>query len=106
VLTKAVRADGRRWDDNAAQRVLLPAQRGPSTLERVEPEPEPAAPRTSRLRAVFERAPLDPGSARIVLVGLLLFGALVTELSTPPPPEHVPSQPSSQHGPAEPGPRR
>ena len=95
----------RRWDDDAARRVL-PAQRGPSALECVEARPDQAAPGRSRLRAVFERAPFDPGSARIILVGLLLFGALITELSTPPPPEHVPGPAASQHGTAEPGPRR
>jgi hypothetical protein len=105
VLTRTTAPPVRRWDDDAAGRAL-PAQRGPSTLECVEERPARAVPRRSRLRAVFERAPFDPGSARIILVGLLLFGALITELSTPPPPEHVPGPAASQHGAAEPGPRR
>lgn len=101
MLTKAVLPEGRRWDDGAA---LVPAQRVPSSHECIPEQQERSVPRPSRARTVLARAPFDPQSGRIVLVGLLCFGALVSELSSH---EHADPGPSgSQHGPAEPGVRR
>jgi hypothetical protein len=89
----------RRWDDRPTGRPVIPAQRGPGGPRPVQRLAAPEAPVVApgRVEAPARRRPgLNPDLARVALAGVLLFGALIASMSTPPPVADPPA-PSGQH---------
>jgi hypothetical protein len=97
-----VPGSARRWDDRSTGRPVIPAQRGPvgpRPVLRVAVSEVPAVTAPRRLEApARRRRGLNPDLARVALAGVLLFGALVASMSTPPP---VPDPPASGQHPAQ-----